>query len=518
MSEKIVNNESLGQQDDNFQSLSALRDKFDPIKALHLRQEKQDVKKEGAIESLKDFYDVLENPIDNDETLLSIVDAYAKEDGGFGGLYGSLQKVGIEQKESNLIDPVARQKFEEKMFERWKHSVVDMTKEEFIAAKNAGTLKSDFTALHNFVKSHPECSTEAELREAIGQIADKDISDAMFDILEKYNWNQSDGWKHVKSRYVNARQENRINVDHRFYLNTDSTSTHAIVDALVDCYEKNHLPYYFKFDEPGHRADTIVIYTSTEDLVKNLNVLHQLKKEYPELAEHFHQPPILTGVIDKNIGYGAEPEKSSYSDVRAKLLEKVLKNATVDWVAKHQNDEIRYGGKKIPFSDYVIEKEIEKLKHDFSKSFSFRLESEKKRQQAIDGRVDETKALGVVTKQLGFNQQDLQDGSKMFEYIRNQLRQNLPTMIGSLQSTGGYDLKINGRNGKEIQIGGGKFMVTLEKIAPQIAKHDKTYLDNIRKRIHEACIKSDIDPNKFVFDNSTIAKMKKQNRIDKNQT
>ena len=523
MNERINHGENSGQKDNGYQSLSMVKDEFDPEKALHLRQERQGAKnQETSAGSLKDFYDALRSPIDSDETLLAIIGAYAKKNNaGLGGLYSSLQKVGTEQKESGREDSVASQKFEEKMYARWRHSVVDMTKEEFIDAKAAGTLDEDFRLLHLFVKNHPECSTESELMAAMDQVADKDVSKRLSGSLERYNWNlKTSGWTHVKSRYVNARQEDRINVEHRFYLNTDSISTHAVADALVDCYEKSHLPYYFKFDDgPGNRADTIVIYTSTEELTKNLGVLRQLKKERPDLAKHFHQPPVLTGVIDDNIGYGSEPEaeESSYSSVRATLLEKVLDSATIDWVSAHQNDRIRYGDKMMPFSAYVAEKETEKLQHDFSRRFSYYLENERQNQQDKNGRIDEAAALKNVTKKLGFNQQDLQDGSKMFDFIKSEICKNFPAIMKSFQATGKCSFEIDGRYDRKIQLGEGNFMATLEGIAPKIALHDKTYLDDIRRRIRKMCAENGIDPDKFVFDKSTIIKMKKQNHAERNR-
>ena len=516
MNETVKDSEGARRIDSSLQSLADMRDQFDPAKARELQQEKQRLIDQEPIESLKDFYDALSNPLNNDEKLLSVVNAYAKEGSDLGGLYGSLQKIGVEQKETGLINSTDRQRFEQKMYERWRHSVADMTKEEFINARAAGTLKNEFKYLHNFVKTHPECSTASELIAAIDQIPDKNESEAMFDCFEKYNWNlKNPGWIHVKSRYVNARQEDRIEVDHRLYLNTDSTSTYGVIDALVDTYEKNGLPYYFKFDESGKRADTIVIYTSTKDLVKNLEVIRQLKKERPELAEHFHEPPVLTGVIDGDIGYGAEPEKGSYSEVRARILGAALRGATLDWVAAHQNDEIRHGGQKMLFSDYVAKKEIKKLREDFAKRFSLHLDVEKRRQLSNNGWVDETKASEKTAERLGFSQRDLQENSKMFQFFRSQIRDNFSDIIEQFRAGGNCDFEVNGRYDKALQLGGDNFYATIRGLAPQIASHDASYLDDIRRRTHEECTKNGIDPDKFVFDESTVVKMKKQNRLDR---
>ena len=196
------------------------------------------------------------------------------------------------------------------------------------------------------------------------------------------------------------------------------------------------------------------------------------------------------------------------------MLENVLKSTTIDWVATHQNDIEYYRGKRMPFYDCLVEMEVERLKNDFSKRFSRYLESERKWQQKGKGKVDEAEALENVTKQLGFNQEDLQ-GQKMYDFFKKQLHEHFPAMIKSFQATGGYDLTVMGKHDKKIQLGGNTFMVTLEKLAPKIAKHDKTYLDDIRSKIYEKCKNYGIDPDKFAFDNLTVKKMKQQYRKEK---
>ena len=167
------------------------------------------------------------------------------------------------------------------------------------------------------------------------------------------------------------------------------------------------------------------------------------------------------------------------------------------------------------FSEYVVEKAIEKLKNDLSRSFNFRLEGEKRRQQAVNGRVDEESASKSVVVAKGFNEQDLQDNSRMLQIARKKLNDNFSDIIKSFQAGEGFDLSIKkGENGKKVQLAGTNFMGTLKTIAPKIAAHDESFLGDIRKRIHEKCIKEGIDPDKFAFDIATVEKMKEQNRID----
>jgi len=458
---------------------------------------------------LEEFYNMIENPILDDSTLMSIVDAYSKRTDGFGGLYGSLQKVGIEEKETGLVNRLDRLNFEESMYGRWRSSMGSMTKQEYLEAYKQGVLGKDFRKLRNFVHQHPECKSEVELRSAIEQAHDKEESE-LLDAVDKYNWNLDNGWIHVKSRYVNMRQEERIDVGHRFYLNTDSTSTHAVANALVEAYEKAGLPYYFKYDEFGDRADNIVIYTSTKDLINNLNILRQLKVERPDLAEHFHTPPILTGKIDGDIGYGAEPEKGSYNEVRADILEKALKDITLRWVLAHQDQKVKYGGEKMSFSNYVTIKAIEELRTTLSKGFQWAIDGEKRAQGLTDERV----AIDKVVQKKGYNQRDLEEGSKMFKYMQNKMNENFSDSVRFLLEGKNLDLKVKLRNGKSQNLAE-CLVIALERVAPLIASHDQNYLTKVRERVNELCVKRGIDADKFVFDNLTVVNMQRQSRIEK---
>ena len=480
------------------------------IEGVRFAADKKEAEKSPDISTLKEFYENIKNPIQDDAVITDIIEAYSHENEGSGGLYGALSGVGIDEKETGKIIVADKKQFEEKMFNRWRKSVVDMTEQEFLLANQSGSLGSDFRFLHNFVKSHPELSTNHDLRTAIDGMSDKTSSNKMFDILEKYSWDFGEPeWRHVKSRNVNAKQEDRIEVDHRFYLNTDSTDTYAMVDALVDTYEKNDLPYYFKFNESGHRADTIVIYTSTKDLIKNLDVLKQVQQEYPELANRLHQPPILTGKIGEKIGYGAEPEKSSYNDVN---------ETTLSWVEQHKNDVIRCNGKEMVFSEYLIDNQVKFLQEKMRNQLDWKVEN-KKRILKHQGQttINVSAILTEMEQEVGYTQTDLQDNSKMLQAIKYRLIPNFELTLQVLEDPSGNinnaNIIMNARNGKQITVKASSLKTAMEKIAPQIPKHDQSYIQDIKHKIMKHAIAAGID-DKFCFDVATVKKMKAQSRQD----
>ncbi|MBR1801783.1 hypothetical protein IJ768_00950 [Candidatus Saccharibacteria bacterium] len=463
--------------------------------------------------SLQEFYENIKNPLEDDAVMNSIIEAYSKKDGV--DIYSALQKIGIDDKEKMSIVPADKQHFEEKMYAKWHNSVVGISKETYLKSKKEGILGEDFPMFRKFIKLHPECRTNEELIDAMKTVNDKKDSDELFDAYYKYGWKLSNGWNHVKSRYVNARQEDRIIEEHRLYLNTDSTSTYSTIDALVDIYEKHNVPYYFKFDEPGNRADTIVIYTSTEYLTKNLAIIEELQQEHPELADKMHEPPILTGKIREKIGYGAEPEKSSYSDVRARILENVLNETTASWVSKHKDDIIRSGGKEMKFSDYVVDKQVKYQQEKMRKRLENRIQTEKNYLTHNRQNFNETDIVRQMEEKVGYTYADLEDNSKMLQIMQERMRERFDSALEILQRSPKEIDKAdfvltNRKTGKEVTINEKGLSIALERITPEISRHDSNYLDEVRKKTMQQALASGID-KKFAFDNSTVTKMKVKN-------
>ena len=437
-----------------------------------------DVKFAGAekttnITSIKDFYEGIKNPIQDDSAINSIIEAYSHREDTFDDcLYGELSKIGVKDKKIRENNPADYQKFEETMFGKWRSSLVDMTKQEFLLAKQQGTLDEDFSYLRSFVKNHPDCHSSTDLRTTIAKIEDKKVAEWMSGVLNKYDWvTREADWTHVKSRRVNARQEDEIKADHRFYLNTDSTDTYACVNALVETYDKNNLPYYFKFSPNSDRADTIVIYTSTKDLMKNLNILEQVQQEYPELASRIHQPPVLTGKIGDKIGYGAEPEeeKDSYNSKRTKILRNALDETTASWIERHKEDVIRSDGKTMKFFEYVVDKQ------------------KQIEQQLGYGQVNNTQDSSITNRLISkFN--------STLQLVRNHSDDIVHPAVITTDKEKYRDVDAFG------------LKIAVAKLAPEIARHDPNYIQEVKYNIMNRAINTGVD-EKFVFDTSTIKKL-----------
>lgn len=444
--------------------------------------------------SYRELYDSIENPLDNPETMMKLITAYAKSSQGLGGLYDKLTKTAVDTKEhtKGQFYQEDADHFYSMLFNKWKNSIVNMSKDRFMELRQQGSYGDDFRKLRNFLKGVSDITTKKEADEIFfGEFDDKELESAM----DKYRWNafgETSGWVHVCSRYVTAKQDKYPKVAHRLYLDTESIDTYKMITALIEKFDEHQLPYYFKFDQYANRDDTIVIYSDNENLANYVEILQEIQKENPELVGRAKDPPALTGKIDGWIGYGSEPEKSSsgknqsFNEVRAKILETAIEKVTKQWIMVHKDMNIKHNGQQITFEDYIAQKatdvELKKL------GTPYRVKS--KRETNED-----------VARRKGYNLSDLQSPQfrqKVYSTIKRNINTNLSVLCKGKPSDVQRTM-LDMRNGKQISLDGYLLDTAIQEIAVEIAQHDKNFLLDVRKEIENEAQKYGIDINKFCF-------------------
>jgi len=283
---------------------------------------------------LMELYNYVQNPIDNPQVIEKLINAYANSSKGFGGFYGQLTKTveKVHNKGQYYVEDTDR--FYSMMFNKWKNSIVAMTKDEFIELYKRGSYRQDFIKMRNYLRNVPDVSTM------------KEANDIFF----------------------------------------SSKNDKELEDALEKC-DEHHLPYYFKFDQYANRDDTIVIYSSTANLTKYVEILQEIKREHPELVSRAKEPPVLTGQIDGWIGYGSEPSKTpdgknhSFNEVRSNAIEPAIAQTTKKWIMDHRSMQITYQDQKVNFQDYIAMKSTESLIADLERRFTYYEENDKKAAQ-----------------------------------------------------------------------------------------------------------------------------------------
>jgi len=443
---------------------------------------------------LINIYNQIKNPIDNDYVMKKLLEAYSKS----GSLYSNLIKTDIKGTNGKYYVKDADE-FYSMMFNDWKNNICSMTKEEYIELRKKGYYDDDFVVLRNFLLSVNDVSTEKEADQiAYNEYEDKTLEKA----FDKYFWRSlgmGSGWNQVSSQYVNPKDKRGFPIEHRLYLNTDSIDTLKVTKLLVEKYKEYGIPYYFKFDRRSSRDDSIVIYSSTELLEKNIKILKEIKEENKELGSRFGRPPILTGIIDDFIGYGSEPPRTpdgkthSFNEVRADMLKDVINKKEREWIRKKLDSKVVNGTKTMTFDDYIARFGTLNL-----------LETLKERYENRFGSLEEFR------NRRGYGKEELE--SKDFQYnIYSRLlecsRENLIKFCdGNLDKIENIDFYNNGKKIAYYDANG--FKSLMDKFVKKIIDNDPKFIEEVREEIKREAPLVGIDPNKFCFDTLARERLK----------
>lgn len=473
---------------------------------------------------LMELYNQIHNPIDDISVIEKLINAYANSLKGFGGYYGQLTKTVQKEHNKGQYYREDADRFYAMLFNKWKNSIVAMTRDEFVELYKQGSYGQDFIKMRNYLKNIPDVSTMKEVDEIFyGSKGDKELEDA----LEKYSWKSfggGSGWIHVCSRYLTAKKDQYPNVEHRLYLDTESLDTYKMTTYLVEKCDEHNLPYYFKFDQYADRDDTIVIYSSTENLTKYVEILQEIKREHPELVSRAKEPPVLTGKIDGWIGYGSEPAKTpdgqrhSFNEIRAKVLESSIGKVTKQWIMNHRNQQITYQGQKMLFQEYIAMKSTEKLIADLERRYLSYEENDKKVAQRNGTKYNPT----TVNDRLGYTLQDVRSSrfkQNIYRVLRDKMISSLPQVCnGSYKDMDAINMNV--RNGKQITFSGYDLEIIIQQLSVNISKNDPNFISSVQAEIKNNAKQYGIDSEKFCFDTKareTMRTMTAQREAQKQQ-
>lgn len=373
------------------------------------------------------LYDEIKNPIDDINIINNLIMRYSTSDSFYSGLVKSYDKNITGKRSTYFCD-----KFYAMMFNKWKNSIIATTREEFIKLHNQGSYGEDFIKLRRYLKSVSDVTTMKEANDILfGHLGDIELENAM----DKYRWNafgEGTGWHHVCSRYLTAKKDKYPNVEHRLYVNSLSVDTHEFMVKFVEKCEKYKVPFYFKFDEVGRRDDSVVIYSSTENLHTYIDILKEIKKENPELISRFKKPPVLTGVIDGFIGYGSEPKRDkdgnhSFNEIRSKHIKGILEKKTYDWIRNHRHLNFNYKGKVMTFSEYFTQEVVKYIVNKLVKKYEYYEQNDIEEAQKNGKRYNPADTI----RKVGYNKEFITSPSffnnaysKLFTVLDNAIRNN----------------------------------------------------------------------------------------------
>ena len=310
-----------------------------------------------------DIYNSIKNPIFDDALFTAMLNLYTYDPSSSNmRYYSNLVKFNSKDSEGEYTDhtehnPEERDKFYVSLFNIYKNSQLTYFYNgykdrlmEIHASGDADKKQEIETYLRYFeeLEKSPEFKNDEEIQSYFQERDCKRILDIFYHV-------QSNTFSHF---HCNSPGDpaNPDEIRHKFYLNVSRENIHKLARIYAEKCDEKGLSFYFKIDNNGGRDESIVIYSTTENLIDNYNVLREIGQEMPELTKRTTPPVLTAGVLDGWIGYGAEfkpidhqQSKTSYNRARANLLQEAYTN----YIMHHLNDCVISPDKTI--KEYIIE-------------------------------------------------------------------------------------------------------------------------------------------------------------------
>lgn len=418
-------------------------------------------------------YNQITNPFDQDNMIQNIIECYCDKHTFYNGLTHHYQ-----DKETRKYSVYYCNALNVCLFNSWKKQVL-----KFISQKRYPKEEEyRYQLLARYLESQdPRTAEEVNQVLEYGDISNKELAAALRQT--RYNKvGEFSSWTHVDSSYVVYGDHKGDNIEHRLYINCDSTYTHQILFEFCKRCHQTKTKYYFKYDIYGDRDDTIVFYSDTKHLQTYIDFLNDIKKDL-HLDDHIHEPPLLTGKIDGWIGYGSEPQEEngkvvySFNEKREKHLEKCIQEETKDYIHHFLNDSFQINGNTMTYQTYLISKMIATKK--------------KKLVRYLNDSPDTIHYYGYGLKDVSTPEFDIA--------MRRYLQGNMSTILKELEKGDDFLIKVPFRNGF-VTFNAADKDELMKAQTKFFSRMTKNYNNNLKKRILDTAYQFDIDKDNYAVD------------------
>lgn len=450
-----------------------------------------------------EFFKGLEDSIKKKETIDKLVECYEESykldyERYSHSMYEKIVKTMFDKKVMGRYDIREKFNFELYCFNEWKNSILNYNINNIHQDYQLGFVKLQ-RRLRNFNPTTIEeiyvffKNTYEETNSPL-YTKDEDYQKVLNSV--RYNRiGEESTWQHVASNYIYMNQQTSYAVHHRFYINTDSTYTDYFARLLMEKCKDKKYKYYFKLDNFGNRADTIVVYCSDTNLLKFLDILKEIKKEHPELEGHLHRPPFLTANIDDWIGYASEPsvkdgdKRFSFNSLRTRVLDESMTKLNKEWIRKNKNNDIIANGTKSKFIDYITEMVLNEQMASFKRT----------EKHDVFSKTD----VEFANKN-GFKRESL-NSPKFISMYRNYVKKEIIKLIDKIDNYTPSDIdNLIGYNGKSIKLEKQSIEKALRKMLYITRANIPNFDDKLREEIYQRGEKYNLTKQNIAFDSEYV--------------
>lgn len=169
------------------------------------------------------------------------------------------------------------------------------------------------------------------------------------------------GWLSVRSHDVGRPGYKSDDIDCRLYICLASKDIHKFSSYLYEKYKKADIPFYFKIarNELLNRKDNMVIYSSSNNLGKNLDILKELEEEHSDIISRCEEPSLIVSKVNSWIGYADNLKRDdhlSFSSAVCKAFSDGIEKAVIKYLNDNPGEYFRYKDNMVKSSDYLLSK------------------------------------------------------------------------------------------------------------------------------------------------------------------
>ena len=136
---------------------------------------------------------------------------------------------------------------------------------------------------------------------------------------------------------------------------------HKFSSYLYRKYKNSNIPFYFKIagNESLGRKDNMVIYSSFNNLGKNIEILKSLEEGHPDIISRCEEPSLIVSKVNSWIGYAEnlkQDNQQSFTVGVTKCFSEGIEQAVIKYLNEHPNDCFSYKNDLVKGSDYLLSK------------------------------------------------------------------------------------------------------------------------------------------------------------------
>jgi len=298
------------------------------------------------MKTLMELYNKVQNPLVDNKLMGDLLNAYRQGD----SFYKKVQEINAIKSNStvNQSDKVDLHLY---LINRWIKAFSGAPAEHIKNMLEMGN--EGYDKLQAYLKTVGKITTVEQYNNIFGHQGERNELQVL---AVNYFYSPPTFWtEYLDSHVIDAKQYDQDEVNHRLYINCDNADIYNIANKFIIKCTRDELKFHFKFDQATDRADKMVIYSSTENLLKYYNMLEEIGKENPEIIKRCGKPAALTGNINGWIGVGDEPKTNdSYTDIRCNIINDSIRKQLAASVLKNIGREKTVDGKIVRFNDVLV--------------------------------------------------------------------------------------------------------------------------------------------------------------------